>query len=102
MSSGFRESGATPHALFPKAWKAYDGIVATFALLLMVINALIGIDLFNPTVDRWISVGITAVTAVLIWMRLRATQLGVVKVDNGHLVEPTDTADPKPPEGEAP
>jgi hypothetical protein len=93
--SGYRESGAAPRALFPKAWKYYDGLVATAALTLMIINALISVDIFTQTTERWIGVGITGVTALLIWMRARATQLGVVKVDNGHLTEPGEAADPK-------
>jgi hypothetical protein len=79
--SDYRASGATPRAWFPGAWKYYDGTVATFALVLMVINALIGVDVFTQTTERVISVGIAATTAVLIWLRLRATRLGVAHSD---------------------
>jgi hypothetical protein len=99
----FRTSGATPKALFPAAWKYYDGIVATFALVLMVINALIGVDFFSPQVDRWISVGIAVFTAAAIWAKLRAQQLGVVIVtpEQAHTTDPPQVVNsPKaPPEG---
>jgi hypothetical protein len=86
----FKPSGATPRALFPRAWKYYDGIIASAGLIFMVANALIGLNVFSPTATRWISVGIAASTAALIWLRARAQQLGVVKVDNGHLTEESD------------
>jgi hypothetical protein len=76
----YKSSGATPRAWFPAAWKYYDGAIATFALILMLINTLVSVDVFNQTVERWISVGIAAVSAAAIWLKLRATQLGVVIV----------------------
>jgi len=101
-SNGFRSSGATPRALFPKAWRYYDGVIATAALIFMVVNALVGLDVFSADVDRWIGVGITAVTAVLIWMRARATQLGVVTVGNGHLTAQLEDEDDTPGEHRKP
>jgi hypothetical protein len=79
--SDFQDSGAQHRALFPGAWKYWDGIVSSVALVFMVVNALEGAKVFSSDVERWISVGIAVLTAALIWGKLRGRQLGIVQVN---------------------
>jgi hypothetical protein len=67
-------------ALWPAAWRYYNTIVAGTALLLMMANVLIGSHLFSDQIDHFISMGISALTAILIWLRERGRQLGVIVI----------------------
>ena len=91
-------SGAPAKALFPRAWQYYDGVVATVGLVFITVNALIGVEVFSQSTQRWISVGVAVLQAILIWMRARATTLGVVKVNAEHLQPPKEEGGSANPE----
>jgi hypothetical protein len=89
-------SGAAPRALFPRAWKYYDGFVATSGLLLILANTLMGLNVFSDTASRWINVGVALLVAVMIWARNRGGELGVIKTGADHL-QPPPPSPPAPP-----
>jgi hypothetical protein len=62
-------------ALFPKAWKYYNAVVAAIGALLVLLNTLAGAHLFSPEIDKWIAFAINIVVAVLVWLNDRRRQL---------------------------
>jgi|SRR6516164_3680069 hypothetical protein len=83
-------SGTPPRPLLPAAWKYYDGVVATVGLLLILANTLMGLNILGDTAARWVNVGVAVVVAALVWMRNRASELGVIKTSADHLQPPPD------------
>jgi hypothetical protein len=50
----------------PQYW---DKLAALFGAVLLLLNALIGLDFWSETWQRWISVAIGAVTAAAVWLK---------------------------------
>lgn len=76
MSEFGEDSGTIPKPLFPNAWRFYDGIMATLAFLLILLNVL---SLSEFSWDKWLNVAIALIAAAAIWLRRRAWQLGIVR-----------------------
>lgn len=74
MTEFGEDSGANPRPLWPSAWRYYDGIMATLALFLILLNVL---SLSQFSWDKWLNVAIALIAAVAIWLRRRAWQLGI-------------------------
>jgi hypothetical protein len=72
---------------FPKAWQFYAPVVATLGAVVTALNAWLGTA--ENGAQKWISVAISAVTAALIWLRSRASKVGVT-------VDVPDTPNPAP------
>ena len=61
--------------IFPTAWEFYAPAVATLGAITTALNAWLGTA--EGDAQKWISVAISAVTAILIWLRARAKRIGV-------------------------
>jgi hypothetical protein len=61
--------------LFPRAWPFYNACVATIGAVMITVNVLVGANLWGPTVDKWVNVGLALLSALLIWLNERRRQL---------------------------
>lgn len=65
-----------PKALFPRAWKYYNTVVAIISALIVLGNAII-IQVDHEVSEAWVAAIISFLAAVLIWLRDRRQALGL-------------------------
>jgi hypothetical protein len=69
--------------LFPKAWPFFNSVVASIGAVMILLNILVGAHLWSAEVDKWLSLVLSILTAIIIWLNERRRQL----FGNGHSPE---------------